>query len=302
MVISGSLDIQPCAPIPTWFNIGGNADRKAIVNSIDDLRYALDLDRNLKVLGDGANLLVDDDGVGELVAELKGDFESIKIEPGSNRIFLGAGVKLPRAINSTLAAGLGGLEVLAGFPATMGGCVVMNAGGKYGEISELVTAVHVLNRNGEAIIIPRKEIDFSYRHSGLNDFVITGAELALIRGNAATLKTRMIEIMKYKKDSQPLAANSAGCCFKNPKLERDVLEFQKGQRIGAGMVIDRAGLKGFSVRGASVSTVHANFLVTTAEARAGDVIDLMSQVTQRVYDAFGITLSPEVVIWKRAAR
>ncbi len=301
MVVSGTLNILPQAPIPTWFKIGGGADRKAVLKSVDDLRYALDMDRNLKVLGDGANLLVDDDGVSELVVELKGAFERISIDHETGRVNLGAGVKLPRAINATVAEGWGGLEVLAGFPATMGGCVVMNAGGKYGEISDLVVSVQALNRHGEILSIPRRDIPFSYRHSGLNELLITGVEIQLVRGNAVTLKSRQVEIMKYKKDSQPLSANSAGCCFKNPTLDRDVLEFVKGQRVGAGLLIDRAGLKGLTVRGASVSTVHANFIVTSPTARARDVIELMELVTRGVQDELGVTLQPEVVIWKRSA-
>jgi len=300
MVVAYALDIQRNTPIKTWFGIGGGADRSVVLRTFDDLRHALDEDPALRILGDGANLLVDDDGVSELVAELKGDFEKVELNLQTGRVYLGAGVKLPRAVKETVQVGLGGLEVLAGFPATMGGCVVMNAGGKYGEISDMVTLVHAIDRHGRVVQLPREQIAFSYRHSGLNDMFITGVELRLHPGDPQKLAARMREIMEFKRNSQPLNANSAGCCFKNPTLTQDLFDFRAGTRVGAGMLIDRAGLKGLTVRGASVSQVHANFLTTTKDAKARDVIELMDQVIARVLDSCGVALTPEVVVWRRS--
>jgi len=108
--------------------------------------------------------------------------------------------------------------------------------------------------------------------------------------------------MSYKSKSQPLGEKSAGCVFKNPTLIEPIEGIgDEGQRVSAGMLIDRAGLKGFSIRGASVSEVHANFITTTQDAHAHDVIELIEQVRVRVADTFGVQLQNELVIWSERA-
>jgi UDP-N-acetylmuramate dehydrogenase len=106
--------------------------------------------------------------------------------------------------------------------------------------------------------------------------------------------------MSYKKGSQPLKEHSAGCCFKNPELPADLDGVgSAGQRVSAGLLLDRAGCKGMAQGGASVSEVHANFVVVGPGATAQDVIALMERMAQRVHDAFGVTLHREVVVWER---
>jgi UDP-N-acetylmuramate dehydrogenase len=98
-----------------------------------------------------------------------------------------------------------------------------------------------------------------------------------------------------------MAENSAGCAFKNPTLARDVEGvWAAGQRVSAGMLIDRAGCKGLRIGSAAVSAVHGNFLTAARGGRAGDVIALMDEVRRRVLDRFGVLLENEVVIWRRA--
>lgn len=305
-VMNHELTVGP-APIPTWFGIGGGADRLARIESVEQLRQGLEMDAALKVLGDGANLLVDDDGVGELVVTLGGKFVDAKVDVGSGRVWAGAGYKLPKLINACVESGCGGLEALAGFPATMGGCIAMNAGGRHGEISQWVERVHVMDRQGKERVLERKEIPFAYRSSGLaqvvGDVIVTGVELKLQPGmDVSVLRARQKEIMEFKKASQPLSASSAGCCFKNPTLHEAFQEFAAGMRVGAGLLIDRAGLKGLTVGGASVSEQHANFVVTSKDATARDVIRLLDEITRRVRDQFGIQLHREVVVWSRRGK
>jgi len=299
-VISSELVISPLPAIDTWFKVGGGTSRFCRPGDRSQLLRCIEIDPGLRVLGDGANLLVDDEGVDELVVELKsGEFAEFRVD--GERVVAGAGVKLPRLINHTVGEGLSGLEVLAGFPATMGGAVVMNAGGAYGQIADVVEVVHAVDRSGNVHRIPREKIDFGYRHSGLNHLIITGVELKLARADKQSLKARQIEIMEAKKRSQPLSANCAGCCFKNPTLVADVPEIgQAGKRVSAGMLIDRAGLKGLRHQSAFVSDVHGNFLIADTGGKARDVIELMKQVTSCVYDRFGVALNPEVVVWSRA--
>lgn len=305
---AGTLDIERDAPIPTWFGVGGRAERLVRPRSIDHLRRALELDPELRVLGDGANLIVDDDGVKELVVALDAPvFRTPRIDDASGRVHAPAGADLRKLITETVRRGLAGLEGLAGIPATIGGAVVMNAGGAFAQIADVVERVHALDRSGRAVTLDRDRIAFDYRASGLNDLVITAADLRL-RPLPATerdaLRRRLIEISDYKKRSQPLAARSAGCAFKNPVLPRDLSlptgeAFPAGTRVSAGLLLDRAGCKGLTLGSARVSEVHANFITADKDGRARDAIRLMTLAAERVLDRFGVRLEREVIVWSR---
>lgn len=294
--------IQHNAPLPTWMRVGGRADALARPHDLEQLRDLLIAfaGEPIRILGDGANLLVDDDGVDGLVISLEhfdevlpvADRDPDRIGPVTLRI--GAGVNLPRLIVETVRDGLSGLETLAGIPATVGGAVIMNAGGAFGQIADVVSRVEAVTRAGETVIIPRNEIHFDYRHSGLSHLIITAADLTLKRlpeAERPALRDRLKEVMAYKKNSQPMADNSAGCVFKNP--------IYQGQRTSAGKLIDQAGCKGMTVGGACVSHAHANFITTAEGCKAGDVIDLMLKVRDAVRAKHNVELQPEVVIWKR---
>jgi UDP-N-acetylmuramate dehydrogenase len=317
----GGVEVRRGVPISTWFGIGGHAARFAVPRSVEELRVLLAIDPRARVLGDGANLLVDDEGVEELVLSLGSPAFTQCEESGfvsglvsgleGGVLHVRAGVHLFKLINQTTAAGLGGLEVLAGIPATLGGAIVMNAGGTYGQISDVVERVYALTRDGRDVVLERGAIDFGYRKSGLHDLIITAADLRLVPGDAAALVSRKKEINDFKLRSQPMSAHSAGCCFKNPTLSRDVPELGrsadgrvlgvKGARVSAGLIIDRAGLKGMAIGGARVSEQHANFITVDKEhAKARDVIALMELITRRVMDTFGIVMEREVVVWGRA--
>lgn len=290
-------------PIRTWFEVGGCADRFAVARSPGELRSLLAVDPAARILGDGANLLVDDDGVEELVVSLAAPaFSEVRMDRATGLVHAGAGVHLFRLINETVSAGLGGLEVLAGVPATLGGAIVMNAGGAYGEIASSVERVFALSRGGHEVVLERGGIAFSYRHSGLNDLIITGADLRLVPGDPVALAARKKEINDAKAATQPLAASSAGCCFKNPTLQAAVAGVgEAGRRVSAGLLIDRAGLKGLRVGGAEVSQRHGNFIVVDKKrARAGDVIGLMDRVAAGVLREFGVRIEREVVVWSRS--
>lgn len=294
--------IDSLASLPTWFKVGGRADRLARPRNESELRAALDIDSDLLILGDGANLLVDDDGVEQLVVSLSA-LDAIRWDAAAGLLTVGAGVNLPKLITRTVRDGLSGLEVLGGIPATIGGALVMNAGGAFGQIADVVHAVYALDRAGRAVVRRRDEIEFSYRHSGLNDLIITGAQLRLTPGDPSALRERLKEVMAYKKRSQPMADNSAGCAFKNPTLLTEIDGVgTSGQRVSAGMLIDRAGCKGLRLGSASVSPVHGNFLTADDGGKARDVIRLIAEVQRRVFDTFGVPLEREVVVWSRAGR
>ena len=301
MTAVADIPVIERAPIPTWFGIGGGAERFATPESMEQLRACVRSDPGLRVLGDGANLLVDDGGVSELVVALTAPaFTGVRWEK-DGRCVVGAGANLPKLINESVRLGLAGLEGLGGIPASMGGAVRMNAGGAFGQIADAVARVHGLDREGREVVLDRADIGFSYRHSGLDDVLITSVELKLSPADGAALRTRHKEVMAYKAKSQPMAERSAGCVFKNPTLAADLADIGiKGARVSAGMLIDRAGCKGLAIGGASVSQRHGNFIVTDPNsAKARHVIDLMANVQDRVRAAFGVELEPEVVVWSR---
>ncbi len=290
------------APIPTKFGVGGAADRFARPESLDELRACLDLDPSLRVLGSGANLLVDDPGVAELVVRLDAPFfRRVEFDDASGLVRAGAGADLARLILDCTRRGLAGIQGLAGVPASLAGAVRMNAGGRFGEISDVVRSVRVLDRQGTLRTIAREDIAFAYRTSGLNDAIIVEVELALTRDDPTRLRRRLLEVMASKKSTQPMGEKSAGCCFRNPVLVRTVEGIGcAGQRVGAGMLIDRAGCKGLRVGGARVSEHHANFITATRDARAHDILMLMDEVADRVEEKFALRLRREVVVWSRS--
>ncbi len=295
MGVATQLNITRLDRIPTWFGVGGGASRYCEPASIDELLACLEIDPNLLILGDGANLIVADEGVDRLVVSLK---RMAWANWSDQAVNVGAGHDLAKLINESVRRGLAGIEVLGGIPATVGGAIIMNAGGKFGSIADSVVRVHTLTRNAREETLERAAIAFNYRTSGLQGRIITSVDLSLTPADPVALRTRLKEIMQYKKDSQPLKDSSAGCCFKNPTLTRDIDTVgKKGERVSAGMVIDRAGLKGLRIRSASVSELHGNFLTADKGGRAGDVIQLIQSVRDRVRERFNIELENEVVVW-----
>ena len=301
--VAKQLEIEHNAQIPTWFHIGGRAARLAKPKSSADLIACLEIDDEFRVLGEGANLLVDDEGVSGLVVSLQTDgFRGVEIDQTTGVIRAGAGVALPGLINRCVKASLGGLEVLAGIPATVGGAAIMNAGGAFGSMSDRVLAISAIDRAGRTHTYEGSQIDFGYRQSHLNHLIVTEVVFGLLPGDHDEIKASRDRCMAYKAKSQPLADKSAGCVFKNPVLTQAIDSIGEagervGERVGAGMFIDRAGCKGMRVGGAMVSDVHANFITTTKEANARDVIALIAQMQASVFDRFGVSLDRELVIW-----
>lgn len=302
-IASGHLNIQHDAPIPTWFHIGGGAKQLARPETGEDLLACIELDDQLRVLGEGANLLVDDAGVSELVVSLQqGIFIESQIDAMTGLVHSGAGVALPALINRCVRAGLGGLEKLSGIPATLGGAVIMNAGGVFGEMSEFVVRVNAIDRAGRLHAYDRAQIDFAYRQSYLNHLIVTGVVLQLEPGDTEQIARSRAGCMDYKAKTQPLGDKSAGCVFKNPTLLEPIDDIGgASERVSAGLLIDRAGCKGLSVGSARVSSMHANFITTTHATLAREVIELIEQVRERVFDRYGVSLQNELIVWSSPA-
>jgi UDP-N-acetylmuramate dehydrogenase len=181
--------------------------------------------------------------------------------------------------------GRSGLEALTGVPGTVGGCVRMNAGGAFGDIGSAVHCVEVLNEEGETFTRYREDLAFAYRSTNITSKFILSADLRLGEDDPHRVLRQVKEIWIYKKNTQPLGGHNAGCIFKNPR------------GISAGALIDRAGLKGRRVGGAHVSEKHANFILVDEQARASDVLKLISIIRDEVYKRSEVYLELEIEVW-----
>ena len=217
---------------------------------------------------------------------LKDSLDGMK-QLDENHIYVGGGVTMTRAAVFAAGLGLSGLEFAHGIPGTVGGGVFMNAGAYGGEICQVCTQVDVMTMQGEIVRYTGEQMAFSYRHSRLEEefAIVIGAEFALLPKPEEEIRAQMQDLMGRRKTSQPLDMPSAGSAFKRP--------------VGgyAAALIDQAGLKGFSVGNAAVSTKHAGFAVNLGGATAQDVKGLLEEVSRRVYEHSGIHLEPEVRIW-----
>jgi UDP-N-acetylmuramate dehydrogenase len=283
----------PLAPL-TWYGVGGPARVLARPSSMQQLSAlavrAHEEKAPVYVLGAGANLLVADEGVDGLVIQLNDPaFKRLKV--AGNLVTVGAGFDLAKLVLEMARQGLGGLEVLAGIPATVGGAVRMNAGGAFGDIGKSVKRVQVMDGTGQIYYRDRDDLVFSYRKTNIAARYILEVEFELTPDDPDALGKRVREVFFYKKNSQPLADHSAGCAFKNPPPRED------GTRLAAGKLIDDAGLKGYRVGGASVSPQHANFVVADKGAKAADILAVIQHAQQVVLEKYGILLEREVVVW-----
>lgn len=272
----------------TWFQLGGPAQFFVEPTSVEQLQAILlrlkELQIPIYVLGAGANLLIKDEGVTGAVLHLSNAcFKTLSIS--GTRVTVGAGKDVQKLILELAAAGLSGLECLAGIPGTVGGEIKMNAGGAFGDIGSNVEAVTVMDTSGHILNRQRDDLVFEYRRSNINAKLILEATFELAQDDPERVAAKVKEVWMYKKNSQPLKENSAGCIFKNPQ----------GQSAGA--LIDRAGLKGFTVGLAEVSTKHANFIVAHKGATVKDVLGLIEHVRGKVQEKFDVRLETEVVMW-----
>lgn len=275
------------APL-TSFRIGGPARllcEPASVVQLAGLLAALDeAGVAHRLLGGGSNVLVADEGFEGAVIRLTGEFARVRFDPGG--AYAGAALTLGRLVGECARRGMSGVEALAGIPGTVGGALVMNAGGRVGTISDVVESVHFLGDGGAVHELSRGEIGFGYRTSSLKGLTLLGCRLRLTEDEPARVAARSAEALDLKRHAQDLKSPSAGCIFVNPD-----------DAPSAGELIDKAGLKGHSIGGAAVSQRHANYIINTGEATAGDVKALISLVRKRVFETSGIDLSLEIELW-----
>jgi UDP-N-acetylmuramate dehydrogenase len=279
----------PLAPFTTW-RIGGPAELLAVPADRDDLMRAVSwaVRRGVpwRVLGNGSNLLVHDDGVSGLVIRLRRALDEVRI--GGAGLDAGAGAMFPLVANQAAAAGLAGIEFGAGIPGTIGGAVVMNAGWHEHEIGNFVEFVDYLEADGTLHRLPHDDCEFRYRGSLFRGRagVVLSTRLRLEPGLPAEIQERIEKFADSRKENQPTDLPSCGSVFVQPPGDF------------AGRLIDEAGLKGLRIGDVEVSSKHANFFVNVGHATCSEVLTLVARVESEVLRRFGVQLEREFELWE----
>jgi len=282
---------EPFAGLTSW-RIGGPACFLIEPESERDLAaLAVHLKREgvcYRILGGGTNLLVDDGGVKTAVLRLSSPlFTGMTFRAETAE--LGAGLSLKKFVAAAMKQGLCGFEHLAGIPGSVGGAAVMNAGKgrEGGSISDIIEGVRVMDYCGRSLELARRSIKFSYRASGLDDFIVLSVKVKLAAAaDMAAVRKRVKDYAVYRTQTQDFTRPSAGCVFKNPDGD------------SAGRMLDACGLKGRRCGGAVFSRRHANFILNMGGASCADVLSLMDTAVSSVKERFGTILEPEVKLWR----
>ncbi|MGH7519812.1 MAG: UDP-N-acetylmuramate dehydrogenase [Gemmatimonadales bacterium] len=277
------LENEPLARYTTW-RIGGPARYLALPADSEDVVRSLELaqDRGLPwvVLGLGSNVLVKDGGFPGVVIRMGKGLDRFEMK-GATAI-VGAGMPTPILARRTAEAGFVGVERFVGIPGTVGGGIYMNAGCHGAEFSEIITEVTVMDAKGKVKQLSRKQISFKYRSSNLEGIVLE-AKLVLGEESPAKLKELQAKLFRWRKAGTPFDQPCCGSTFTNPQ----------GGNKTAGMLIDECGLKGYTVGGAQVSTLHANYIINKGTATASDVLKVIEHIRKTVTKKTGVTLELE---------
>ncbi|MBO8166116.1 MAG: UDP-N-acetylmuramate dehydrogenase [Kosmotoga sp.] len=271
----------------TTIKIGGPAQAIVFPQTTEAFIKALNIlkgrEIQYKILGGGSNVIPPKSFHGIVVSTkaLTG------IEFSGNQVAFDCGMSVRRLLRLVASRGLSGLEFLSGLPGSLGGALFMNAGAFGGEIGNLVEEVTVLGNDLNVRSLKAEEIEFSYRHSSLRDYVILGAILKFDYAKPEKVIREMELVLKRRLEKQPLDQPSAGSTFKRPRNDFYV-----------GTTIEALGLKGLRVGGVEISRKHAGFIVNRGNATQEDVVRLIEKVQELVYLTYDVKLETEVEIWK----
>lgn len=287
--ILGTLTIKANEPLSnyTYTKTGGPADLLVFPRSVEQVQRVLPAVKQenlpLTVLGNASNLIVKDGGIRGLVMILT-DMQELVLE--GNQLKAASGAALIEASRLAAAAGLTGLEFACGIPGSIGGAIYMNAGAYGGEVKDVISQVEVVTRDGQLKTYAGADCDFSYRHSRFQegDEVILGVTFDLAPGDQSAIDSKVAELTHLRQSKQPLEYPSCGSVFKRP------------EGYFAGKLIQDAGLQGYQVGGAQVSTKHAGFIVNVDHATATDYLEVIEHIRLVVWARTGVFMEPEVRI------
>lgn len=270
----------------TTFAIGGPADIYVVPDTLERVRVLIDTCREFGsdyfVLGRGSDVLVSDAGYRGVIIGMADALDDLTVE--GERVIAQAGVSLSDAAEMACALSLTGMEFACGIPGTVGGAAFMNAGAYDGCMADIIESARVLTPEGEILTLSNEELELGYRSSRISKegLVVLEVTYLLHEGNEAEIRAKMDDLTERRMAKQPLELPSAGSTFKRP------------EGYFAGKLICDAGLQGYRVGGAEVSTKHAGFVVNVDHATAADVHGVIKHVQEEVQRQFGVHLEPEV--------
>ena len=275
----------------TTMRVGGPADLLVAVKDRFALRGIVRLAASRGwphlVLGRGSNVVVSDRGVRGIVVLNRSGAHEVDAARGEMR--LDSGVPMARAATLAADAGLTGMEFALAIPGNIGGAVWANAGAHGAEIADVLRSATILRPDGSEEEVAPQDLAFGYRdsllkHSAGAGSVVLGATFALRRDQPTQIKARLEEIRAWRREHQPLGVPSAGSVFRNPPGS-----------LSAGALIDAAGLKGRTIGGAEISSMHANWILNRGGATARDIRALHDLCVAEVHRSAGVRLESEIV-------
>ncbi len=271
----------------TTFRVGGEAEVFIKISNKEQLVRLIPFLKKVEIdffiLGNGSNVLVSDKGYRGAILHIGDQMGEVTVN--GNRITAQAGALMSKVAKCALEHSLTGLEFASGIPGTIGGGVMMNAGAYEGEIGQIVHAVTIMNESGELMELDHDSMEFGYRTSVVKNrpYVVLEVVLELATGNREQIKSSMEQLAVQRREKQPLEYPSAGSTFKRPRGHY------------AGKLIMDAGMRGFSIGGACVSEKHCGFVINKGGATAADILEVIKEVQDKVYDRFDVTLEQEVI-------
>lgn len=273
----------------TTFHIGGPAECLIAARNSDEIQMVLKFCKEhqvaLHVLGNGSNLLVNDEGVSGIVLYIGRRMQEITVN--GTEIIADAGARMALVARAAEDASLTGLEFAFGIPGTIGGGTIMNAGAYGGELSQVINKVEAFDTDGNFHVLEGDDLCFGYRKSTLktHGYIVSKVYMNGKPGNKEEISALMADLGRQRREKQPLEYPSAGSTFKRP------------EGYFAGQLIDHSGLKGTSIGGAQVSEKHAGFIINKGTATGRDVRTLIGLIKSKVYEKFGVELEPEYIFW-----
>ena len=274
----------------TSFKIGGPAEYFVQIKNAEELQEALKIHQQTKepltIIGNGSNLLVNDNGIKGIVLQINIKKLEIQEEKDSIKVIVGSGNKLGELAQKLAQKEIAGFEFASGIPGTIGGAIRMNAGAHGTEMKDIVQTITYVDKMGKIHKMTAEQAKFQYRKSifAEKDYIIIEAELKLQKGNKKEIQEKMQEYAKYRKEKQPLEYPSAGSTFK------------RGEDFITAKLIDECGLKGYQIGGAQISEKHAGFIINKGNATAEDVLKLIEYTKEQVYKKFNKVIETEIEV------
>lgn len=272
----------------TTYRIGGPAAMLAVCHTTAALTRVLEVLGAQQVdwvlMGKGSNMLVNDAGFKGCVIVLGREFGRMEVDTEDCTITAGAATPLSKIVSEAMKASLAGLEFACGIPGTFGGAVSMDAGSRREWIGPKISSLVIWRHNQGLMRLQGSDVQWGYRTTSLGGAdIVLEATLQLESGSREKIASKMENLLARRRATQPMGKPSCGSVFRNPAGDK-----------GAATLIQECGLKGFTVGGAQVSETHANFIVNNGNATADDVLKIMHTMQEKVKEASGVNLQPEV--------